>query len=111
MPQATDAQMQAYADQRLRPRAEQARALVASLRDDKASIEDIFDRAQNGDPWNDARTDGPPSLLVSQDMLVYNSVAVLLLKCVDGTATLQEVADLNANWSQFMSACVRPIGA
>jgi hypothetical protein len=108
---ATDQQMQQFADARVRPRAEQARALVASLRDDRAAIEDVFDRAANGAAWNDARSDGPPSLLTSQDMLVYNSVAVLLLKCVDGTASAQDITDLAANWPVFMSACVRPIGA
>jgi hypothetical protein len=40
MPVATNQQMQAFADQRIRPRAEQFRALVNSLRDDKASIDE-----------------------------------------------------------------------
>jgi hypothetical protein len=111
MAQANDSQMQAYADQRVRQRAEQARALVAALRDDKAAIDDIYDRAANGAAWNDARDDGPPSLLTSQDMLVYNAVASLLLECVDGTATTEDVGQLVANWPTFMSACVRPIGA
>lgn len=111
MAQATDQQMQTYADERVRVRAEQARALVASMRDDKAALDSIYDRAANGAAWDDNRTDGPPKLLTSQDMLVYNSVATLLLKCVDGTATLDDVSQLAANWAVFQSACVRPVGA
>lgn len=56
---ATDAQMQAYCDQRIRVRAEQVRALVNSMRDDKAAIDAAYDRAANGAAWTDARTDGP----------------------------------------------------
>lgn len=111
MAAATDQQMQQYADQRIRPRAEQARALVASMRDDKASLDAVYERSVSQDPWSDARTDGPPKLLSQQDMLVYNSVATLLLKCIDGTASEAEVGQLAANWAVFQSACVRPIGA
>lgn len=107
---ASDQQMQQYADQRIRVRAEGLRAVVNSLRDDKASIEVVFDRAANGPTWNDARTDGPPKLLNHQDILVYNSVVTLFLKCVDGTATLDDVGQLQANWAVFQSACVRPVG-
>jgi hypothetical protein len=110
MANATDQQMQQYCDQRIRVRAEECRALVNSLRDDKASIDDAYARASGGTAWTDARTDGPPKLLASQDVLTYNAVVTLLLKCVDGTATVQDVADLHSNWSVFQSACVRPVG-
>ncbi len=106
---ATDIQMQVYCDTRIRVRAEEMRHAVFAFRDDKAAIEDVFDRAANGDPWDDARTDGPPNLLNQQDVLVYNSVATLFLKCIDGTATAQDVSDLNANWTQFQAACVQPV--
>lgn len=106
---ATDVQMQVYCDTRLRPRAEQARALVAALRDDKSAIDAVYDRAANGAAWADARLDGPPKLLASSDVLVYNAVATLLLKCVDGTATSQDISDLAANWSVFQAACVRSV--
>lgn len=62
MPIATDAQMQAFTDQRLRPRAEQARAFYLSLGDDKAAINDEYARATSNQAWVDARTDGPPNL-------------------------------------------------
>jgi hypothetical protein len=109
MAEATDQQMQQYANERVRVRAEQCRALVNALNDDKLAIDDVFERAVGANPWADARTDGPPSLLNQQDILTYNAVATILLKCVDGTATLQEVSDLSANWPAFQSACVRPV--
>lgn len=105
---ATDAQMQQFVNERIRVRAEACRALVNALRDDKAAIDSVYDRAANGAAWNDARADGPPKLLGSQDVLVYNAVATLLLACVDGTALTGDVVSLHANWAVFQSACVRP---
>lgn len=109
MAQATDQQMQTFANERLRVRAEQLRLIVNEMRDDKAALDSVYDRAANGAAWNDARTDGPPKLLGSQDILVYNSVVTLLLACIDGTATLQNIADLHANWPVFQAACARPV--
>src|SRR5438309_1645371 len=108
MAAANDSQVQAYCDQRIRPRAEQLRALVNAMRDDKAAIDAVYDRAANGAAWNDARTDGPPKLLGSQDVLVYNAFATLLLSCIDGTAVTGDVANLHANLAVFQAACVRP---
>lgn len=109
MAEANDRQMQQYANERVRVRAEQCRALWAALTDDKAAIDDIYARAVGETPWADDRTDGPPTLLDQNDMLVYNAVISHLIKCVEGTATLLEIADLAANWSTFQSACVRPV--
>lgn len=108
---ATDQQMQTFADTRIRVRAEQIRAIVNALRDDKAAIDSIYDRAANGAAWADNRTDGPPKLLASQDILVFNAFASLFLKCIDGTATAQDVADLHGNLAVFEAACVRPVGS
>ncbi len=109
MSQATDQQMQHYCDERVRVRAEQSRGLVNAMRDDKAAIDSVYDRAANGSAWADGRTDGPPKLLASADVLTYNAIATLFLKCIDGTATLQDVSDLHSNWQVFVAACVRPV--
>lgn len=118
MPEATDQQMQQYANERFRVRAEQARALVSSLRDDKAAIDDIYARAAGSNPWADDRQDGPPRLLTQQDMLVFNAVLSLILEIIDGVGGVedgtpgeQKIFQLNANWNTFISACVRPIGS
>jgi hypothetical protein len=109
---ASDVQVQAFADQRVRVRAEQFRALANAFRDDKAAIDDVYAAcAQQSPTWADNRTDGPPKLLTPQDVLVFNAFASLLLKCVDGTATLQDVADLHSNLAVFQAACVRPVGS
>ena len=110
MAEANDQHMQQYANERIRVRAEQGRAFLAGLADDSAAIGDVYDRADGGAAWNDARTDGPPKLLTSQDVLVYNSVNVLLRKCIAGTATLDDIGQLAANWPVFQGACVRAIG-
>lgn len=109
MAEATNQQMQTYADQRIRVRAEQTRALVAAFRDDKAAIDDVYQRAAGANAWADSRTDGPPKLLASQDVLVFNAFASLFLKCIDGTATAQDVSDLKSNLAVFQAACVRPV--
>lgn len=116
---ANDQQMQQYADERIRVRAEQFRGLVNACQDDQAAITDIYDRAANGAAWADARIDGPPVLLTHQDVLVFNTVLYQFLKIVDGeeTGTEQEIAnqraayiaDLRANWTVFQSACVRAL--
>lgn len=123
MPIATDQQMQTFCDQRIRPRAEQLRAVYNAMTDDKASIADEFSRAANGPIWNDARTDGPPHLLASgpgsspDDLSNYNAFATALLNLINGTSVANgstvaaDAATVHANWSVLMDACVRPAGS
>lgn len=98
MAAATDAQMQAFADQRIRPRAEQFRDLVEEWTDDKASIDDVYARAVNGPSWADARTDGPAALATHGDILEYNALVTALL----GWLSTQP------NWPVVQRLCVRP---
>jgi len=107
---ASDSQVQAYADQRIRVRAEQFRSLINACRDDKAAIDAVYDRCANGAAWADARTDGPPKLLASQDVLTFNAFISLFLSCLDGTAVTGDVGQLHANLAPFQAACVRPVG-
>ena len=117
--QANDQQMQQFANERIRPRAEQARAFFNALRDDRASINDVYDRADGGAAWNDNRSDGPPRLLTSQDVLTFNTVAAKLVQIIDGEESGSQseiegqrsayIADLRANWAIFQQACVRAI--
>lgn len=107
---ATDVQVQHYADERVRVRAEQCRALINAMRDDKAAIDDVYAACTQQSPtWVDGRTDGPPRLLTAQDILVFNAFISLFLKCIDGTAVTQDVNDMHTNLSVFQSACVRPL--
>lgn len=109
---ATDAQVQQYANERIRVRAEQFRALINSCRDDLAAITDVYARANGGDPWADARTDGPPKLLESTDVLVFNAFITQFLNCIDNTPDAgsdNTLFVLHANLAPFQAACVRPV--
>jgi len=97
---ATDQQVQAYVDQRIRVRAEQARAFLAALLDDKAAIDDVYAACNQGSPtWTDNRTDGPPHLLAPADVLSYNAFITALIPNIRDAADYPAVA----------KACVRPV--
>lgn len=109
MAAADNTQMQAYADQRVRPTAESWREFIAKLRDHKAGIDSVYERAVSASAWNDARTDGPPKKLVNQDMLSFNAFATLLLKLVDSGLSGAEVTEFRASLAPLLTACVRPL--
>lgn len=115
MPEATNAQMQAYCDQRVRVRAEQFRTAINAIRDDKAAIDDEYARATGLNRWNDARTDGPPHLLQSgnsanpDDLTNYNSLITAMIEIIDGTGDdATNAAAVRSAWAVFQRACVRP---
>jgi hypothetical protein len=115
---ATNEQMQRYADERMRVRSEQFRNLRISAADDRAAIDDIYQRAVSNSRWNDARTDGVPHLLQSgnnadpDDMLNFNSFLAMFEKFMAGTfESLGEANSAAANWQVVQDACVRPVGA
>ncbi len=97
---ATDQQVQTYVNTRLRVRAEQCRALLAALLDDKAAIDDVYAACAQGSPtWADNRTDGPPHLLAPSDVLGYNAFI---------TALIPNIRDA-ADYPTISKACVRPV--
>jgi hypothetical protein len=104
---ATDAQMQAFADQRIRPFAEAARSLYLAAKDHKAAIDDVYARATSASGWADNRTDGPPHLLQSgnsanpDDVLNFNTFVTNLIAFVEG----------EASWTTLERACVRALAA
>lgn len=117
MPEATNVQMQTFADTRVRVFAEQFRALIAAARDHKSSIDDVYARAVGGSRWNDARTDGPPHLLQSgnsaspDDMLTFNAVVSDIIDIIDNVGDqAAKCADLRTTWAILVDACVRPLG-
>lgn len=117
MAEANDQQMQQFANERIRPRAEQLRALFIAAADDQSAIDDIYARAVGNDRWEDARTDGPPHLLQSgnsaspDDILNFNTALAMLAKFRAGTfASVEEANSFAANWAVLQDACVRPVG-
>lgn len=103
---ATDTQVQRYVDERCRPRAEQLVRSLNAMADDAAAIPDIWQRAAQGDPWTDARVDGPPRLAASADILAYNAFVQVLVKVFEGTATNEDVATIPANWAAVRTLAV-----
>lgn len=107
MAEATNAQMQAFADQRIRVRAEQFRALYNSCKDDKTVIDDVYARASGTNRWDDARTDGPPHMLQSgnsatpDDVLNYNTFITAFIAFIE--------TDQVSIWGVLADACVRPV--
>ncbi len=116
MPAANNAQMQAFADQRVRTFAEQFRALLAAARDHKSAIDDVYARGVSNDRWTDGRPDGPLKLLISgnsaspDDMLNFNSFIAAFIDIIDGVGTdATNAATLRSNWQVLVDACVRPL--
>lgn len=114
MAEATDAQMQVFADTRVRVRAEAIRALRTACLDDRASLDDVYARAIGTNRWSDKRID-PPHLLISgnsaspDDMLVYNTFISLFEKFMTGTfQNVDEANNAAAQWAVLQRACVRP---
>lgn len=98
MPNATDQQVQKFADERVRPHAEAARNLAVAFDDDIAEIDDVYNALTMQSPtWTDSRTDGPPHLLTPSDVLAFN-------------AFIHDIRDAIKNHPQYAvieKACVR----
>lgn len=117
MARATDQQVQTYANERIRPRAELVRRLQILLNDDKSSIGDVFAHVSGADSiaptWEDNRQDGPPTLLTPNKVLEYNAFMQNLLDILAGTlqSDAAKAAACNVvagNLASVLSACVRP---
>jgi hypothetical protein len=111
MPTASNQQVQQYADQRVRPRSEQIRALYLACKDDKAAIDDVYAALTQLSPtWVDARTDAPAHLLTPADVLAWNAFITGLIAHVEGT--FPDLATANAAAGQYpvvLKACVRSV--
>jgi len=100
MAAASDQQVQQFVDQRLRPRSEAARALLLSIEDDIAAIDDVYAALTAPAPtWSDDRTDGPPHLLTASDVLAINTFINDVRTAIRNNAQLPIV----------LKACVRAV--
>lgn len=114
MAEATNAQMQRFANERVRPFAEHFRNLLIEARDHRGSIDDIYARAVGNNRWDDARDDGPPHLLKSgnsanpDDMLNFNTFLASLIDIIDGVGSdSTNASNLRGTWQVLVDACVR----
>jgi hypothetical protein len=110
MAQATATQIQQYCNERVRVRAEQIRALINALKDDKIAIDDVYAGlvgSQSG--WTDSRTDGPPHLADANTILTYNTFTSALLAVLEGTSSAGDISNLPGAKTVVLTMCVRPI--
>lgn len=105
---ATDLQVQTYVNERVRPRAEQIRALILAMRDDRAAFADIFEALTQSTPtWTDDR-DTVPHRLLGTDVLAWNTFLFGVLACVDG-GSASDMQQAAPQLPVVLSACVRPL--
>lgn len=95
---ATNEQVQAYVEQRVRPRCEQIRALYLQCKDDKAAIDDVYANLIDNPNWADTHTGNPPHLLTPADVLSWNAFVTGFIAFVEG----------DANYAKVLQGCVRP---
>lgn len=85
MTNATDVQVQAFVNNRVRQHSQAIIALYVALQDDLACIGDIYAAVNQQTPtWVDNRTDGPPHLLTPSDVLAYNTFITDLVAAMSG---------------------------
>lgn len=93
---ATADQIQRWADEHVRPRCEQIRALLNAITDDKNSISDVYEALTTGDQqnWTDARTDAPPHLATASDVLAFNTFITNLKTAIEADDQLPVIQSL-----------------
>lgn len=110
MPNATDQQVQTFVNERFRPFAEAARELYLQAKDNRAAIDDVYAACAAQSPtWTDSRTDGPPHLLVPQDVLSWNAFMANLIMAIEGTADGGTLSQISDNWATVQKACVHGV--
>jgi hypothetical protein len=94
-------QIQAYVNLRVRVRAEQIRALLLSMEDDRAAFDDIYALLTDpGVSWVDTRSDGPSHFLTPSDVLAWNTFLFNAITAQRADAQLPIV----------LKACIRSLG-
>lgn len=95
---ATNEQVQAYVNERVRPWSEQLRAVYLQAKDHKAAIDDVYANLTDNPTWDDAHDGNPPHLLLPSDVLAWNAFVTEFIDLVEG----------DANYAKVLQACVRP---
>ena len=110
---ASNQQVQQWANERTRVRAEQIRALKIAIEDDVAVFDDVYANLANSPTWDDDRTDGPPHLLTPNDLLGIHTFNVGFLAFLDQTVqdAAAKIAAADDQLPVVLNACVRPVGS
>lgn len=100
---ANNDQVQNWSDTRTRPRAEQARAYIASLDGDTGpAFDDVYANLTNSPTWDDERVElpsPPPNELTPSDLLAIHTFNV----------DVRDFAKAHAGWPIIQKACVQPV--
>ncbi len=93
----TNAQVQHFVDERVRPHCEAARGLVRFMESDEAVIEDIYNYLNGANDYADTRTDVPHQA-TGNNVLAFNSFAYDVLAYMKA----------HGQWPVVQSLCVQP---
>lgn len=96
---ATNAQVQQFVNERIRPICEDIRALQVKMTDLKAQIDDVYANLSGTPDWTDSRTDNPPHLMTPSDVLGVNAFITDILAAMNAHGQYPVVVD----------GCVRPV--
>lgn len=100
MANATNQQIQAFADERMRQWAESCRSLYIKAQDHISNIDDVYASLVADNPtWADTNAGNPPHLLTANDMLAWNAFIHDFVTFMQG----------NAGTPVVLKACVRPV--
>ena len=105
---ATNEQIQTYAT-RFRRRAEQIRALLIAMEDDKLGFDDVYQTlVEAKHDWSDQRTDGPPHLATPEDLLAFNTVETFLIEFFRGNLSTANIKEVFNQMPVVRRLCVTP---
>jgi len=107
MAEATNEQVQVFADTRIRPGCEQIRNLYLKLKDDQAVFDDIYGNISTDPDWVDSRPDAPPHLMTPNDMLAWNTFASRFVEFIEGTLTDVTMNEAASQFPVILDCCVR----
>jgi hypothetical protein len=111
MAEATNEQVQAFADQRIRPRCEQIRNLYLACKDDVSAIGDVYENIAAGSDWTDTRTDNPPHLMTPNDIIGWNQFISGLIQFYEASFPDLPAAGVGgAQYPVVLDCCVRGVG-
>lgn len=111
---ATNQQVQAFCDNRVRPRCTDVVGLVQRSQNDLANIGDVYANLTSSPTWTDGRSDGVPHLATPADILAWNTfvtnlVAIITGATTDAAAALALVQGLQGQWPVIQRLPINPV--
>lgn len=111
---ASNAQVQAFVNNNLRPRCEQIRALLLAMEADRAVMGDVYANVNDmNSTFTDSRPqDNPPHLVTTGDVLAFNTFLACMVEIIRGTsgndaARIAAVQGAAGQLAVILNCCVR----